>query len=150
MNPLTIGILLPVMQEIAGNPDKYLNLLRTLDTDKELDLINIPLPVMDAGVFWDTLVESRGWKLQKNTVTGHARIIDNHKIRRAWGTADAMYKVMDRMKEAMDKDSHDEPTHDDGTTPIDKLKIYKEMLDSGLIEKEEYDEMKKKILEQLS
>ena len=34
--------------------------------DMELSLPNIPLPTMGGEVFWNTLVEYNGWKLQQN------------------------------------------------------------------------------------
>ncbi len=48
--------------------------------------INLPLPVIDAGWFWNTVHEQSGWKLQEHRLTGHYRIVDPNSIRRAWGT----------------------------------------------------------------
>lgn len=49
------------------------------------DKINVAWKVMDAGVWWDVLASSNGWKLEKNVVTGHCRILDPERRRRAWG-----------------------------------------------------------------
>lgn len=49
--------------------------------------LNIPLPVMDLGVFWEG-AEINGWSVQQNTVTKHCRILDPDGIRRAYGTED--------------------------------------------------------------
>ena len=136
--------------KIVENPEIALNLLQALDVDKELDFINIPVPVLDLGIAWDNLAESNGWKIQQNKITKHARIIDNKRIRRAWGTVNGMYKVMKRMLEAEARYSHTAVAHDDGKTLIEKLKNYKELLDSETITKEEYNELKKRILEQLN
>ena len=37
---------------------------------------NIWLKVFDGGGFRETLAERGGWKLEQNTVTGHARILN--------------------------------------------------------------------------
>ena len=49
------------------------------------DLITIKGKVMDAGIWWKVLDECSGWKLERNIVTGHCRILDPQKTRRAWG-----------------------------------------------------------------
>ena len=41
--------------------------------------------VMDSEIWWTVLDSSGGWKLEKNKVTGHCRIIDPDKLRKAWG-----------------------------------------------------------------
>ena len=87
--------------KIVENPEIALNLLQALDVDKELDFINIPVPVLDLGIAWDNLAESNGWKIQQNKITKHACIIDNKRIRREWGTVNGMYKVMAAHKTIM-------------------------------------------------
>ena len=42
--------------------------------------------VMDAGVWWDVLDTCDGWKLERNIVTGHCRIISPERKRVAWGS----------------------------------------------------------------
>ena len=37
-------------------------------------------------IFWDTIQQHGGWKLQKNCSNGFFRIIDDYGIRRAWGS----------------------------------------------------------------
>ena len=65
-----------------------------LPTDRQLllpqDRVNLEVKVMDAGVWWDLLEETNGWKLERNKVTGHCRILDPEKKRRAWGSEAAM------------------------------------------------------------
>ena len=67
-------------------------LLDILDT--ELALPNVPFPCMKDGVFWITLAEYGGWKLQQNMFTHHARILDSSDIRIAWGTINGMKKEL--------------------------------------------------------
>lgn len=63
----------------------------------ELSFPNISFPTMGGEVFWNTLAEYNGWKLQQNMITHHARILDSNNIRIAWGTINGMEKAMDRM-----------------------------------------------------
>ena len=48
--------------------------------------INLEWKVIDAGVWWDVLERCGGWKLERNVVTGHCRIISPERRRVAWGT----------------------------------------------------------------
>ncbi len=41
--------------------------------------------VMDAEIWWNVLEVESGWKLEKNKITGHCRILDPKKTRVAWG-----------------------------------------------------------------
>ena len=54
--------------------------------------------VMDAGFWWDTLAETNRWKLQRNKVTGHGRIIDPGKVRKAWGSVEEMEKSFEKVR----------------------------------------------------
>lgn len=54
--------------------------------------------VMDSEVWWDVLDSSGGWKLEKNKVTGHCRIIDPQKVRTAWGMEAEMRAAFSKVK----------------------------------------------------
>ena len=54
--------------------------------------------VMDSGLWWDTLAETNGWKLQRNKVTGHGRIINPQKVRKAWGTVEEMALSFEKVR----------------------------------------------------
>lgn len=54
------------------------------------DFITVETQVMDLEIWWDVLETRNGWKLERNKVTGHARILDPKKVRRAWGTVPNM------------------------------------------------------------
>ena len=56
------------------------------------EMPNIEMPTMGGHFFWDTIKEDDGYKLQKNIVTGHARILDGADYRIAWGGYTAMVK----------------------------------------------------------
>ncbi|SDB13767.1 lecithin retinol acyltransferase family protein [Butyrivibrio sp. INlla16] len=60
-------------------------------------LANIPLKVMDKEIFWDTSRSEKGWKLQKHSITGHARILNEKGIRMAWGACDEMNDFFDKL-----------------------------------------------------
>ena len=62
------------------------------------DMPNIELPTMGGEVFWDNIFEADGWRVQVNKFTGHARILDDNDVRRAWGTKDAMIAKLKRLK----------------------------------------------------
>lgn len=53
-------------------------------------LPNINFPTMGGEVFWNDLAEANGWRVQKNNITGHCRILDNEDVRRAWGGEEAI------------------------------------------------------------
>jgi pimeloyl-ACP methyl ester carboxylesterase len=62
------------------------------------DKINFEWKVMDAGVWWDVLDEKDGWKLERNIVTGHCRILNPEKVRVAWGSQERMEKAFKKVK----------------------------------------------------
>ena len=51
-------------------------------------LPNVPFKTMGGKVFWNDLQEYNGWRLQKNMLTRHCRILDPNNIRRAWGVSE--------------------------------------------------------------
>ena len=55
--------------------------------------INVEMKVLDAGIWWDVLETTNGWKLERNKLTGHCRILDPEKKRKAWGTEADMRKA---------------------------------------------------------
>ena len=52
---------------------------------KKGTLPNIKFPTLGGKVFWDTIAERNGLKVQKNKITGHCRILDSDNFRLAWG-----------------------------------------------------------------
>ena len=59
--------------------------------------------VMDSEIWWTVLDSSRGWKLEKNKVTGHCRIIDPEKLRTAWGRESEMRAAFEKVKNQLAK-----------------------------------------------
>ena len=64
---------------------------------QSLDMPNIPLPTMGGHVFWTTLAEYNGLKLQTNMITHHARILNKDDVRIAWGSLEAMDQALTRI-----------------------------------------------------
>ena len=62
------------------------------------DKVNFEWKVMDAGVWWNVLDEKDGWKLERNIVTGHCRIVNPEKVRVAWGDANKMERAFKKVK----------------------------------------------------
>lgn len=47
------------------------------------DMPNIDFPTAGGKVFWNTLEENSGWKLQQNKLTNHCRLLDSNNVRKA-------------------------------------------------------------------
>lgn len=62
------------------------------------DKINFEWKVIDAEIWWDVLDRAGGWKLERNIVTGHCRILDPSRTRTAWGSEDAMRRAFAKVK----------------------------------------------------
>ena len=62
------------------------------------DKINFEWKVIDVGLWWDILEEKDGWKLERNIVTGHCRILNPEKLRVAWGERAKMEKAFTKVK----------------------------------------------------
>lgn len=60
-------------------------------------LPNINFPTMGGSVFWNNLAEVNGWRVQRNNITGHCRILDADDVRRAWGGEDAIIDLFNKL-----------------------------------------------------
>ena len=61
-------------------------------------LPSVESKVMDMGFWWEVVEEFKGWKLECNKVTGHARILDPKRVRKAWGPLDEVRKSFEKVK----------------------------------------------------
>ena len=68
-----------VLKALSERSSRSKGLLSILDM--ELSLPNIPMPTAGGEVFWNTIVQCNGWKLQQNMITHHARILDDNNFR---------------------------------------------------------------------
>ncbi|MBR1921030.1 MAG: DUF726 domain-containing protein [Kiritimatiellae bacterium] len=100
------------LRDIANHHEKfYLDYLRRLlDGEEPSGEVMVPQDfptvegrVMDAMVWWDVLGSSGGWKLEKNKVTGHCRILDPAKRRTAWGRESEMRAAFEKVRQQISK-----------------------------------------------
>lgn len=96
-----------VIKDIANHHEKfYLEYARRILGGEEpsgkvmvpQDFPGVEGHVMDSEIWWTVLDSSGGWKLEKNKVTGHCRIIDPDKLRKAWGRESEMRAAFEKVK----------------------------------------------------
>lgn len=126
---------------IEKNTDKAIDFL-----NKELSLPNIPTPTMGGEVFWNDLAEFKGWRLQQNMFSKHARILDPNNVRRAWGTVNGMHTALDRLVMSMENTRY-KNSPEDSKAASERLLRLKQLLDTGAISKEEYEDKKAELID---
>ncbi len=47
---------------------------------------NMDFPTLGGNFFWDDICSCQGWKIQKNSILGYCRLLDENNIRSAWGS----------------------------------------------------------------
>ncbi|MBR0484274.1 MAG: lecithin retinol acyltransferase family protein [Oscillospiraceae bacterium] len=86
------------MQYLYSGEESLLELLAEhLKADDLGDMPNIETKTLGGEVWWDTLMNVNGWKLQVHKIGGNARILDPNNIRKAWGSRSAMEEKLKRM-----------------------------------------------------
>jgi hypothetical protein len=48
--------------------------------------LNVAVPTLGGVQFWSDVHIFHDWRIQRNSLTGHCRLLDGHDIRQAWGT----------------------------------------------------------------
>lgn len=61
---------------------------------------NVPLPTLGGMQLWEDLRVLSDWRVQRNVVTGHHRLLDDGDIRRAWGSWEDCNRVLDEARTA--------------------------------------------------
>lgn len=61
--------------------------------------VNIPVKTLGGTQFWADSYVHAGWRIQKNVLTGHFRLLDTHDIRRAWGTLEDCRAAFDKIRQ---------------------------------------------------
>src|SRR5688572_13059811 len=62
--------------------------------------LNVNLPTLGGKQFWgDELLFPR-WRIQRNVLTGHFRLLDEDNVRHAWGSFAACQRKLDQIKQA--------------------------------------------------
>lgn len=69
-------------------------------TEKPDGSFNIPLDTTGGKQFWTDFVVRGGWRIQRNEVTGHYRLLDEKNIRQGWGNYAFCLREIDRRKPA--------------------------------------------------
>ncbi len=98
---------IPVLKDIANHHEKfYIDYARRiLGGEEPSGKVMVPQGyptlegrVMDAGVWWDVIDTAAGWKLERNKVTGHCRILRPDRTRAAWGPESDMRAAFEKVK----------------------------------------------------
>lgn len=96
-----------ILKDVANHHEIfYLDYLRRiLDGADESDAVMVPqsmptveMQVTDAERWWEVIETCKGWKLERNRVTGHARILDPKKILKAWGGIEDLRKSFAKVR----------------------------------------------------
>jgi len=65
--------------------------------------VNLEWKVVDAGVWWSVLDTCGGWKLERNSVTRHCRILNPERRRAAWGSEADMRRSFQKIRDQLRK-----------------------------------------------
>ena len=57
-----------------------------------------PMPTWGGKQFWSDELFFHQWRIQRNALTGHCRLLDEHDLRHAWGTYDQCQAVLEQIK----------------------------------------------------
>lgn len=57
--------------------------------------LNVPLPTTGGGQIWSDLVFRDGYRIQRNELTGHYRLLDPRNVRRGWGSEQDVMTLLD-------------------------------------------------------
>lgn len=49
-------------------------------------LPNVKTSTLGGDLWWNNLAQCNGWRVQRNSLTGHCRILDDQNVRHAWGS----------------------------------------------------------------
>lgn len=114
---------------------------------------NIESSTMGGKVFWDTITSYKGWRLQKNKLTGHCRLLDPNDIRKAWGSYSAMSDAFEWLIGTEQESLRESQTvylEPSSNADIPKqIRQLGELLNDGFITQEEFNKKKKELLSRL-
>jgi pimeloyl-ACP methyl ester carboxylesterase len=66
-------------------------------TEKPQGSFNIPLDTFGGMQFWTDFLIRGGWRIQRNAMTGHYRLLDGENVRRGWGNYAFCLRELDRL-----------------------------------------------------
>ncbi len=140
-------------QLIVANPKLIGELCELLGGD----MPNIEMGTAGGKVWWNNLVEHNGWRLQKNKLTGHCRILDPSNNRKAWGSEDKMLDAINRVMNKFNTEDNQKNNYTQESTAnkeskeelLNTLEKLGELKEKGLITEQEFFEKKSKIMSQI-
>ncbi len=59
---------------------------------------NLPLPTTGGAQIWADELFYHGWHIQRNSLSGHYRLLDQHQVRHAWGSFTQCRKRLDEIR----------------------------------------------------
>jgi pimeloyl-ACP methyl ester carboxylesterase len=84
---------IPCLSEAEERP------ARKNDPDvKPTTYINVPTPTLGGKQFWADELIFWQWRIQKNILTGHYRLLDENNVRHAWGNFEGCRAALDEIK----------------------------------------------------
>jgi hypothetical protein len=70
--------------------------------DFPIGLPNIKAPTMGGLLFWEDMAAIKGWRMQRNILSRHWRLLDPDDMRCAWGTNEKMMDIFIKAAQAME------------------------------------------------
>ena len=61
--------------------------------------VNLPTPTLGGKQFWADELVFHQWRIQRNVLTGHYRLLDEDDVRRVWGTFDECRTALEDIKQ---------------------------------------------------
>lgn len=58
--------------------------------------LNVPMPTIGGAQFWSDQMHRDGYRIQRNEITGHSRLLDPSNVRRGWGNEAKMAALLDQ------------------------------------------------------
>jgi hypothetical protein len=92
---LLTGLLWGTRQSEAAQPDQPA-------PDDDPAPWNIPSPTLGGLQTWTDELVFRDWRIQRQSITGHYRLLDDRNHRRAWGTFDQCRARLDELKQQLE------------------------------------------------
>ena len=114
---------------------------------------NVESSTMGGKVFQDTITSHEGWRLQKNKLTGHCRLLDPNDVRKAWGSFSAMSDAFEWLigieQESLNEGQTVYLEASNNVIIPNQIRQLGELMKEGLITQQEFEQKKKELLGRL-
>ena len=97
---IRLAILATMLAFLFLEADAIAQIPAPLDAQNHPALFNLQLKTLGGQQFWSDVRFAGGWKIQRNSETGHFRLIDPRNVRHAWGSRDACERELNRKIQA--------------------------------------------------